>query len=113
MSSDSSAAGDLSLILPLGRNSHYLVRKYAPTQRGLYKDFSLLGYQGGDRFVVLTLQLTASVFKAVPAVITTLKKGGSKFLRNVETNIRAIMFQKTLTFIINNAVKTSNHNEVL
>jgi hypothetical protein len=53
MSGDSSAAGDLSLILPLGQNPLYLFRKYAPIQRGLYKDFSLLGY-GGNRFVIQT-----------------------------------------------------------
>ena len=38
---------------PSRTKPHYLVRKYAPIQRGLYKDFSILGY-GGNRFFVLT-----------------------------------------------------------
>jgi len=41
------------------------VRKYAPIQRSLYKDFSLLGY-GGNRFVILTFAVNCFHLQGSP-----------------------------------------------
>ena len=102
---------NLSLILLLAQIPFYLVRKCTPMQSGLYKDLRLLRF-GANRFVVLEFAVNCFHFQGNPDCSNYPEDGGSKLLRNAETILRAIIFQKTLTFIINNAVKTSKHEDV-